>query len=104
MDLYVLIISGLFKGNECVVVCDIRLLDFNDGEERPPVPVGQVEIQLDHAFDKPRPNCVQITENLTGSHFVSLRVLGGDEYFANHLRVNKSECAKSTIEVVLYIY
>ncbi len=33
----------------------------------------------------------------TGSRSVFLQLLGGEKYFANHLRVNQSEHTKSTI-------
>ena len=59
MDLYFLITSGLFIANKMFfVVCDICLLDFDCGEERLPVRVGQIEIQVDRDFDKPRLNFV----------------------------------------------
>lgn len=48
MDIYILIISGPFKGNtvevNCFVICDARPLDFNYGQECLPVRVGQNEI------------------------------------------------------------
>ena len=58
LDLYILIISGLFKGNKCFVVYDICLLDFYYGEECLPARVGQIEIKLHRDFDKPRINFV----------------------------------------------
>ena len=53
MGLYILIIGGHLKKIDDFVVCDIWVLDFNYGEERLPVRVGQIKIYLDCAFGKP---------------------------------------------------
>ena len=39
------------------------------------------------------------TQSDVRSHFVSLRLLGGEKCFANHLRVNQSARAESTIHL-----
>ena len=61
MDLYICLIVGYLKEMYRSVVRATCLLAIHNGEERLHIRIGQIEIEFDRGFNKPRLNFVKIT-------------------------------------------